>query len=212
LLNGAALGKGQAAKRARTPVAAALLLVLLASCSQPPDGLPPAPSPSSPTAGPPVMRLTAEERAAVDEVRDLFDEFMTGYVDLATSGEPPTEAATRSLQRASTGSLGNDIAAELANNYLRNRRFDGTLHWFFVEVANIDLEHERFGDPSPLLLLRYCLDATDWRILDRVTGETIPDNHLVFVAGVRHQGTLQATRRESRWRIAHWEHEVQESC
>jgi hypothetical protein len=160
------------------------------------------------------MRLTAEERAAVDEVRDLFDEFMTGYVDLATSGEPPTAAATGSLYRLVEDVLYNDVSTELAGNFVAYRRLEGTLRWHLLEVVEIDPGADRH---LRRVMLRYCLDARDWKTVDKATSEPASGSEPVFAQGASHIVTVTAVHADpasvgARWFLVELDDEVAIPC
>ena len=152
----------------------ALLLGSAAACGEEEDPLAHLDQtpPSMPTASP-TLQLTPEEQEAVDEVRETFDRFMSAYVEVATSGEMPHDSPHHSfLDRHSL--YDHSYLAELYEMWTNGQRYDGTLTWEFVDVVEIDMDHVMTGGfPSPQMVLRYCVDATNWRKIDAITGEPI---------------------------------------
>jgi hypothetical protein len=182
------------------------------------DGLPPAPSPGASTpAAAPKPQLTPEEQQAVDEVRRLFDEFMQAYVDLATSGDPPSDNAMLLVLRFLDPPLYSSVNTELVDNYLGDRRMDGTLVWRFVGVSDIDLDRVVDDRDWPKVDLMYCIDATVWTPIDKVTADDVSGSP-VFGSGT-HLGTVRATYFDPfssddanpQWYLGSWDGELR-SC
>lgn len=182
------------------------------------DGLPPPRSPEVGTpSAPPTLQLTAEEQQAVDEVRQLFDEFMQAYVDLATSGDPPGNDAMLPIGTRSVPPMFSAVNTELVDNYLAGRRLSGTLVWEYSGVAEVRLDSREMSGDDPQIELHYCLDARDWSTLASDGDEPVPGGE--FFSADAYLGTVRAIffdrggPDDPRWYLVEWaEEEVGNTC
>jgi hypothetical protein len=124
----------------------------------------------------PTLSLTAAEQQAVDEVRALFDEFMNAYVELATSGEIPSEHFSYQTLDQHGMFSGSGFLTEVVDNWRAGHSAGGQLTWTYVRVGFVELDHVAPGDvDNPLVDLIYCIDETSWSVVDRATGERVED-------------------------------------
>ena len=140
------------------------------------DRLPPPRSPQpTPATTAPTLTLTPEEQQAVAEVRALFDEFMNAYVEVATSGERPHDHPQhRFLDRHRLYTAAH--LREVYEHWQEGRAFAGELGWTYLGIVEINLDHMAPGDiHNPRVVLRYCIDATDWKLVDTTTGDVMED-------------------------------------
>ena len=164
-------------RRTPTVVLTTLGLTLaLAACSNDSsDDLPP-PPPSTPAdtqAPAQTIELTPEEEQAVEEAKAKFDEFMHAYIEEATTGEPYDTpmgpvVGGRPLEH-STVPLYLEIEDEFVEYYEKNQIAKGDLRWTFLNVEDIDLDLMVGDENVPAVWLRYCIDPTNWQIVDAET-------------------------------------------
>lgn len=208
-------------RRNLTPIIiAALAIGLLSSCaSDDDDGLPPPQSPGADQPSPtPTLELTTEEQEAVDEVRALFDEFMHAYIALATSGDPPDQDAMLPVAGLLTHPLEGEVITELVDNYVADRRLNGTLTWTTVSVVEVELQPAD-DERDPEVTLQICLDATDWITASKATDEVEEISSQLFKQGA-YLVTVRATyfdpmsldNASPRWFFGVWESELDASC
>lgn len=131
--------------------------------------LPAAPTPTS------SVDLDPEEGAAVDEVLALYDGYLTTYVALATSEEPPTGHREREFLDYAEAEFTTEARNEIVQNYLDGRLFTGTLSWSLLELVEIDLERTVDGDELPQVVFRVCVDGSTWTVVERDTGDQVED-------------------------------------
>jgi hypothetical protein len=203
-------------KTALTIFTAALVIVGTGGCGDDSD-LPPAASPPATTSEAPGLDLTPAEQEAVDEARTTFDNFMNAYVEDATTGEPfETEMGPviggRPLEYL-TGTLTQEVQSELVENRNENRVFAGSLTWNFVEVDNVDLDRTVQGRSVPTVRMSYCVDTTNWIIVDKDTGDPVGR------PSARQIQTVEAVwfdddggARDEGWRFANREALQESSC
>jgi hypothetical protein len=141
--------------------------------SLPPPADPPATSDQSAEE----ISLTPEEEQAVEEAKSKFDEFMNAYVDEAISGEPFDTpmgpviggAPLEHLEYPLVGEIQPEFVERFNNGYVA----DGELGWDFLRVEDIDLDRMVDDKNVPAVWLRYCIDATDWQIVESDSGEVV---------------------------------------
>lgn len=207
-------------------VAAAVATFGMAACGGDENAdLPEPASPRPPAPEAPAVTLTAEEQQAVDEVRAIFDEFMTAYVEILTAGNTPTDAELEPFLRLLTDPLLHETT-EVYDNYQNERRADGQVEWQFVEVVEVDLDNVEVvvgeDEAIPLVRLRYCVDGTEWRTVEKSTGEPAePAEQRVVDPGQRNHVTVEAAhfdlspvgpRDDPRWHLADWQSEESQPC
>ncbi|QSB16466.1 hypothetical protein JQS43_09390 [Natronosporangium hydrolyticum] len=191
---------------------ASLLVATSAACGDDTDDLPPAPASPAPQGTseqePVELELTAEEQDAVDEVRERFDEFMTAYVDVLTAGEGADIDTIFQVNRYAADQASIDVHEQIVDNFLADQVADGTLDWEFLEVVEVDFDRIVADRESPQIQLRYCLDATDWRVVERDGGATVTEplgQHTALITG-RYSEQRSDTGAQG-WRIAGWDNE-----
>jgi hypothetical protein len=194
---------------------ASLLTVASAACGDDTDDLPPPPPSPAPQGAPeqePVEReLTPEEQDAVDEVRARFDEFMTAYVDVLTAGEGADIDTIFQVTRYAGGQARRDVHGEIFDNFMADQVADGTLAWEFLEVIEVDFDRMVADRESPEVQLRYCLDATDWRVVEKDGGATVTEprgRHTALITG-SYLDQWGDTGPDG-WRIGAWDNEETE--
>jgi hypothetical protein len=150
-------------------------LATAAGCGEETGGLPPpaSPPPGTPSGPTPGPSLSPAEQEAVDEARARFDEFMNAYVEVSTADLPTAETAEDLFaqvdQHVGGGELSQDLRSEIVGRWGESHVLDGALEWDFVDVVEVDLDREVEGDSSPLVGLRYCVDASTWVSVDAAT-------------------------------------------
>ncbi len=158
-----------------------LTLALTACGNDSSDDLPP-PPPSTPadTQTPAqTIELTPEEEQAVEEAKAKFDEFMEAYVHEATTGEPLDTGAGpviggHPLEHAEFP-LRQEIQAEFVEYYDEGQVAKGDLHWTFLGVEEIDLDRIVNDKNVPAVWLRYCIDQTDWQMVNAETRDPVTE-------------------------------------
>ncbi|QSB13039.1 hypothetical protein JQS43_15430 [Natronosporangium hydrolyticum] len=202
------------------------MALLGAACGQEESDLPDPPSDDRPELSQPVApELTDEEQAAVDEVTALVDEFLALYQEILIEGEPAVNSRHSELPELG-GLLLTGTWDEIDDNARNELRGDGAVTWEMAKVVEVDLD--RFANVGgedqnvPLVNLQYCVDATDWRIIDG-SGEPVSSDEsaTVFHSGVKELIAAEATfydpssvepRDNPQWRLREWEPIGGEPC
>ncbi len=195
----------------RTPVVllTAVGLTLTACGSDRGDDLPPPPASAPASSQDPAetIALTPEEEQAVEEAQAKFDEFMEAYVYEATTGEPLDTGAGpviggHPLEHAEFP-LRQEIQLEFVENYDEGHVAKGDLRWTFLGVEEVDLDRMVNDKNVPSVWLRYCVDHTDWHMVDAETGDpaTEPGDRQVAVFEAIWYDDADGARAEG-WRIA----------
>lgn len=211
--------------RASLTITMVLAAGVLTACGQEEVDLPePAPPPTTVDApATPEIDLTAEEQEAFETAQELFETFVTRYQQILIDGEPALNVNFGQL-----GPLGGLLAIgtwdEVDDNHQNGRRAEGALSWSLVDVE-VDLDNiTTFGDEDlhiPLVRLQYCVDATDWRIVDSETGQPAgPGTHRVMAEpGRSHLATMELTYYDPHpdgenpeWWFEKWENEEAQQC
>jgi hypothetical protein len=161
------------------------LTLALAACSNAsgdsgddPPSLPPS-APAATQAPAQTIELTPEEEQAVEEAKAKFDEFMEAYVYEATTGEPLDTGAGpviggHPLEHAEFP-LRQEIQIELVENYDEGHVAKGDLRWTFLGVEDVDLDRMVNDKNVPAVWLRYCIDQTDWQMVNAETGDPVTE-------------------------------------
>jgi hypothetical protein len=144
------------------------------------DGLPPRATPGPTVA--PVPTVDPADAAALAAVEG----FLLAYIDVLTEAAHPEILADLTIP-VEAGLIGDSVQA----NRREGRIFTGTIRaesWRIVERDQPVAPTEPAAGPG--LLVEACLVGSDWRLIDRVTGELIgadPDAH-----ETRHTGRFLA--------------------
>ena len=213
----------KALPRAATTIAMALAAGMLTACGEEEVDLPePAPPPTSVAApATPDLDLTAEEREAVETAQEIFETFVANYQQILIDGE-----RAESTDFGRLGPFGGLLAigtwTEVDDNFQNGRRAQGALSWSLVDVE-VDLDNvlASSGEHMPVVRLRYCLDATDWRFVDTESGQlTEPSTERVLAEpGLRHLATIEffyfdpiPDGENPEWWLEKWENEEDQQC
>ena len=195
----------------RTPVVllTAVGLTLTACGSDRGDDLPPPPASAPASSQDPAetIALTPEEEQAVEEAQAKFDEFMNAYVHEATTGEPfDTPAGPviggHPLEHAEFP-LYQEVQAEFVEYYDEGHVAKGDLRWTFLGVEEVDLDLMVNDKNVPAVWLRYCIDQTDWQMINAETGDPVtePGDRQIAVFEAIWYDDADGARAEG-WRIA----------
>lgn len=207
-------------------IATALAAGVLTACGGDEEVALPAPVPPAPTiAAPttPALDLTAAEQEAFEAAQALFETFVANYQQILIDGGPALNVNFGQLEPFG-GRLPVDAWDEVEDNFRHGRRAEGSLSWSLVDVE-VDLDNiTTFGDDElhiPLVRLRYCVDARDWRIVDSKTGQPAePSSHRIMAApGRQHLATIEfiyfdpiPNGENPQWRLEGWENEEGRAC
>jgi hypothetical protein len=149
-----------------------MLMTLVAACGSDGGDLPPPPASSSsetPGTPSPSLDLTPAEQQAVDEARAKFDEFMNAYIEVSTAPLPTADTAEDLFFRVDEhlgGLLSQELRGEIVARWAEQRVVAGALSWNYVGVLEIDLDRVVEGSSFPRVNLLYCIDATDWVVVE----------------------------------------------
>lgn len=197
-------------------------LVAVVACGGDDPALPaPAESPAevAPTSSPtPGLDLTPEEQAAVDEALDVFDAYVSTYVQLATEGTDFTEGSHYSeLGQYGIAATDGYEAADLDNNQVQGRLGSGVIDWELLEVVQIDLSGDRHptDQGDPWMRVQICLDETGWTLIDEESAEVVEGpggRHIANVLLVYQSDEYSELRPEEAWRLGLWEEAEGRSC
>jgi hypothetical protein len=161
--------------RALTALATTVVLAALAAgCGDRTNELPPPAAPAPHPASQPAqgLDLSPAEQQAVAEARATFDEFMTAYIEVSTADLPTADTAEDlffRVERHADGLLPQELRSEIIGRWGAGQIVDGDLEWTFEAVVDVDLERVVDGNRIPRVRLRYCVDATDWLVVDSGT-------------------------------------------
>jgi hypothetical protein len=208
----------------RTPAVllAVVGLTLTACGSDRGDDLPPPPASAPASSQDPIetIALTPKEEQAVEEAQAKFDEFMNAYVHEATTGEPYDSGAGPVIGghplKYLTIPLYQEIQAEFVEYYNAGQLAEGDLRWTFLGVKDVDLDRMVGDENVPAVWLQYCIDPSDWQMVDAETRQTaegstgLPDVPEVAVFRAVWYDDDDGARTEG-WRVAEREW-TGESC
>src|SRR5690606_29906928 len=142
------------------------------------DDLPPPPASAPASSQDPIetIALTPKEEQAVEEAQAKFDEFMNAYVHEATTGEPYDSGAGPVIGghplKYLTIPLYQEIQAEFVEYYNAGQLAEGDLRWTFLGVKDVDLDRMVGDENVPAVWLQYCIDPSDWQMVDAETRQT----------------------------------------
>lgn len=202
-------------KTALTIFATALAIVGAGGCADDSD-LPPAASPPATTTEAPGLDLTPAEQEAIDEARTTFDNFMNAYVEVAQTNEIQETAAGNVLGGRAldflTSPLREDVQREVADNWQAGQVQEGILEWTFVEVASVDLERRVNDIKVPEVVVRYCIDATGWVLVDEASGTPTGEPGGRHVVTIRLSYQIRGTDPGPSWQVAERDAHSDQSC
>ncbi|QSB14287.1 hypothetical protein JQS43_22715 [Natronosporangium hydrolyticum] len=165
---------------------------------------PPESPPSNPDHSVAEVDLTADEEQAVDEARAVFDQFMTAYNDVLTAGDPATDEVLDGILPLAGGPLAREVNGEIFDNFQAGVRAEGVIEHQFIEIVSLDLDQTTVvgGEdrPVPTVLLHYCMDATEWKSVDKDTGDVVDgpgDRQLTTVTAIYFDSTPVAVAEEN---------------
>lgn len=209
--------------RATVTIAMAFTTGVLTACGEEEVDLPePAPPPTTVAApSTPEVDLTAEEAEAVEAAQEIFETFVANYQQILIDGEP-AEGTNFGLLGPFGGLLAVGMWDEVNDNFQNGRRAQGTLRWSLVDVE-VDLDNivAASGEHMPVVRLRYCMDATDWRFVDTESGQPVePSTDRVLPQpGLQHLATIEffyfdpiPDGEDPEWWLEKWENKEDQQC
>lgn len=155
---------------------AVLLTAALAACSSDSDLPPPASATPPPSAETPSLNLTPAEQQAVEEAQALFDDFMTAYVEVSTADLPTAQTAEDifyEVDQHAAGLLSQELRTEIVGRWSQSQVGLGEMVWSLHAVDGVELDYEINGDSYPTVHLVYCIDGTNFAIIDAESRESV---------------------------------------